>query len=142
MMAATKEEVTLYSRGYRNRTPVDEILPQHLRVHELLVRWGMWSGARSRTRSLASIESLYTKAGTPASTAPLSADIVIMDVERAVIKLPQEPDPYRLIIVLLYVRRYAPVSICQTVRLRYEAWPERIATCRSMVVNLLRRHGA
>jgi hypothetical protein len=140
LMATGKEEeaVRLYSRGYRNRTPVDEILPQHREVHAHLIRWGMWAGARGRNRSLASIEGLYTKAGTPASTAPLSADPQIMDMERAVIRLPAA---HMLTVRLLYVNRFAPVSICQRARMRYEAWPDHIATCRAMVVNLLRRHG-
>lgn len=139
LMATGKEEeaVRLYSRGYKERTPVDDVKPQHRRVHELLIRWGTWASARSRNRSLASIEGLYTKAGTPASTAPLGADAQIMDIERAVIRL---PNAHLLTVRLLYVNRWAPVSICQRVRLRYESWPEHVDCCRSMVVNLLRRH--
>jgi hypothetical protein len=133
------EAVRLYSRGYRERTPVDEVKPQHRRVHELLIRWGIWAGARVRNRSLASVEGLYTKAGTPASTAPLAADPQIMEVERAVIRL---PNAHLLTMRLLYVNRWAPLSICQRVRMRYEAWPEHVSCCRSMVVNLLRRHAA
>ena len=137
-MKPVEEAVRLYSRGYRDRTPVDEILPQHREVHAHLIRWGMWAGARGRNRSLASVEGLYTKAGTPASTAPLSADPKIMEMERAVIRL---PEAHRLTVRLLYVSRWSPVSICQRGKMRYEAWPEHIATCRAMVVNLLRRYG-
>lgn len=130
----------LYSKGYRNRTPTEEILPQHREVHARLVRWGLWAGGRSRSRSLISIESLYRKeSNTPASTAPLSADPQVMEMERAVIRL---PEAHRLTVRLLYVNRWAPVSICQRTRMRYEAWPQHIATCRAMVVNLLRRHSA
>lgn len=139
-MKPVEEAIRLYSRGYHNRTPVDEILPQHREVHAHLIRWGMWAGGRSRSRSLASVERFYRKeSNTPASTAPLSADPQIMEMERAVIRL---PDAHRLTVRLLYVNRWAPVSICQRTRMRYEAWPAHIATCRAMVVNLLRRHGA
>jgi hypothetical protein len=137
-MTNLAEGILLYSKGYRNRTPIEEILPQHRDIHARLIRWGMWAGSRGRSRSLASVEGLYTKAGTPASTAPLSADPKVMEMERAVIRL---PEAHRLTVRLLYVNRWSPVSICQRTKMRYEAWPAHIATCRSMVVNLLRRYG-
>jgi hypothetical protein len=137
-MSARDEAVRLYSRGYRDRAPVDEILPQHRAVHAHLIRWGMWAGGRHRGRSLASVERLYRReSNTPASTAPLSADPQIMEMECAVIRLPAA---HLLTVRLLYVNRWAPVSICQRSRMRYEAWPAHIATCRAMVVNLLRRY--
>lgn len=137
MMAATKVEVTLYSRGYRARTPVDEVDPDQAYLHERLIRWGLWACSKAQGRGLASIEGLYNKAGTPPSTAPLSADPAIMAVERAVTRMPKE---HRDTMRRLYVYRMTPTSICQMVRMRYEAWPAWVRVCRAMVGNLLRRH--
>ena len=130
-----EEEPRRYSRGYRMRTPVDEVAPQHRQVHELLTRWGIWANSRASRGGLASIEGLYSRGGLPPATAPLSADRQILACERAVIRL---PEVNRATVRRLYVYRLSALTICQFARLRYEAWPEHIATCRAMVVNLLR----
>jgi DNA-directed RNA polymerase specialized sigma24 family protein len=136
-MAAEKEEPRLYSRGYSERTPIDEIAPQHEEVHSLLVRWGGWVAKKHGKRSLASIEGLYSKS-TPPSTAPEASDSGLMDVERAVLRMPKD---HRKTVVLLYVRRFTPTSICSVLHLRYEGWPAWAFACRAMVRNLLRRYG-
>jgi hypothetical protein len=132
-----EEEPRLYSRGYRMRTPVDEVAPQHRQVHELLTRWGAWCRVRGARRGLLSVEGLYTTAGMPPSTAPLSSDPQIMRVERAVLRLPL---PHLRTLRWLYVSLWTPLTICKALRppLRYEAWPAHIATCRSMVINRMR----
>lgn len=132
-----EEQIRLYSRGYRLRAPVDEIAPQHEPVHALLCRWGSWASARRAGRTLASVEGLYTKAGTPAATAPLAADKSILAVERALVGMPGE---HEATIRRLYVYRMTPLAICKMMRppLRYEAWTGHIFTCRCMVINRLR----
>lgn len=133
-----RSEPRLYSRGHRDRTPVDVVLPQHADIHALLIRWGAWNASRAARRGAASVEGLYSKVGTPPATAPLAADRQIVDLERAMVAMPAEQkDTLRR----LYVFRMTPISICQLrrPRMRYEAWAEHIATCRSMALNLLRR---
>ncbi len=137
-MAIEKEEPRLYSRGYRMRAPVEEVAPQHERVHQLLIRWGCWASSRAAKRSLASIESLYTRGGgTPASTAPIAADRTILAVERALIGM---PDEHEKTLRRLYVYRMTPLAICKMMRppLRYEAWPGHIFLCRAMTINRMR----
>jgi len=129
----------LHSRGYVDRVPLDVIAEQHLGVHALLIRWGLWSGSRG-SASLASVEVFSTgKGGTPASTAPMSADPQIMAVERAVLRMPTQ---HRSTVRMLYVQRLTVLSICKAMHLRYEGWEPWIYTARCMVVNLLRRNGA
>lgn len=124
---------------WRDRTPVDEVSPQHEAVHALLIRWGLWNSGRSRGNKLASAESLYCKVAMAPSTAPLGSDPSLMAVERAVIRMPL---PHRRTMCMLYVYRWTPHTVCRQIRpgLRFEAWAEWVHTCRCMVWNLLRRH--
>lgn len=141
LLAEADEELPrLYSKGYEMRVPVEEVAPEHAKVHELLVRWGRWAGSRGRRVGLVSIEAFYTKGGTPPATAPLGADPLLMEVERAVLRM---PSAHRNTIRMIYVYRWSPSTVCGAVkpRLRYEAWPEWARTCRCMVVNLLRQAG-
>jgi hypothetical protein len=134
MLAMTEEEESprLYSRGYIFRAPTDEIAPEHLKVHELLVRWGLWVRRRSESSSLASIEGLYTKAGTPAATAPLSADPKLAAIELAVagIMLLQ----HRRLLIMLYVFRQSGYTICRAIKLRFEAYPQETHRARELVI--------
>ena len=139
MASPEEEEKLLWSRGYSMRVPVDVVEPQHARVHELLIRWGTWANSRAARPGLASVEGLYTKAGTPPATAPLSADHQVIACERAVIRMPKL---LRDTVRRLYVFRLSPLTVCQYARIRYEAWPRHVAICRSMVVNLLRFAGS
>jgi hypothetical protein len=154
---AAQEEKQSWPR-WQDRTPVDVVAPQHQAIHALLIRWGLWAVNRAKGRSLASIESLYTKERTSSSTAPLSADPMLMAVERAMISLPEEA---RATLVWIYADRLAPISICSALGelrrskfrrgekpprwavmgLRYEGWSAWAFLCRSMVVNRLRRRG-
>lgn len=121
---------------------MDEVAPQHADIHLLFIRWGRWNWERKgRGTNLASAESLYSKVTTPPSTAPMMADPTLMALERVVIRMPAQ---HGLTVRLLYIRRYTPYTICSAVRprLRYEAWPAWVFSCRAMAVNLLRRHGA
>jgi hypothetical protein len=128
----------LYSKGFRMRTPVDDVAPQHVGVHGLLIRWGRWVSQRGKKSSLPSFSLYSGTGGTPPSTAPMAADIQLVAVERSVLRMPmQHADTVRM----LYVRRLTANSICQAMRMRYEAWPDWSFSCRAMVVNRLRREG-
>jgi hypothetical protein len=117
---------------------VDEVAPQHVPIHGRLLRWGIWNRTRRNNAGLASIEGLYTKCGTPASTAPMAADPDLVAIERAVLHLPmQHMDAIRR----LYVKNESPFTVCRVLHMRYEAFPEFMFTARAMVVNLLRRQG-
>ena len=132
------EQPRLYSKGFRMRTPVDEVAPQHEALHGLLIRWGRWVSQRGKNSSLPSLPLYSGTGGTPASTAPMAADLQLVAVERAVLRMPmQHADTVRM----LYVRRLTANSICQALRMRYEAWPDWAFSCRAMVRNLLRREG-
>jgi hypothetical protein len=127
------------SKPYVDRTPVDVVDPKHADIHSLLIRWGAWARVRAVRRGLLSIEALYRRGGgTPASTAPLSADLEILGLERAMVYMPERN---RKTLIRLYVYGFSPISICTMFRIRYEKWAEWIGTCRSMARNLLRRHG-
>lgn len=134
-----EESPRLYSRGFRDRVPTDQVAPQHIVVHGQLLRWGRWSMTRRHGSSLASAESLYSgKSGTPPSTAPMVADPQIVAVERAVINMPMEhADTLRM----LYVRGFTPGSICKALHMRYEGWTHWVFACRAMCRNRLRRQG-
>jgi hypothetical protein len=133
MLAMSEEEESprLYSRGYNLRAPTDEIAPEHLKVHELLVRWGFWVRRRSSDgASLASIEGLYRK--TPPATAALAPDPVLVVIEGAVagIMLAQ----HRRLIVMLYVFRQGGYTICRAVKLRFENYPQETHRARELVI--------
>lgn len=139
-MAAEEEETPIRPR-LQDRIPVDEVAPQHAEIHALLVRWGRWNWTRKGGTALASAESLYCKVTTPPSTAPMASDPALMALERVVIRMPAQ---HGITVRKLYIFRWTPYTICSFVRprLRYEAWPAWVFSCRAMVVNLLRRHGA
>jgi DNA-directed RNA polymerase specialized sigma24 family protein len=75
---------------------------------------------------------------TPASSAPAEGAALaeLVAVERAIAKLPAA---HRKTLVLLYVHRLAAHTVSRALRLRFEGWSAWIASCRSMVANLLRR---
>ena len=140
LLAEEEQLPRLYSKGFKDRTPVDEIPLRQIPVHELLIKWGRWAGQRAKRMGLLSIEGRYTKGDTPPATAPLSADLLLIDVECAVLRMQKA---HRDTLRMLYVYRWSPCSICGALRprLRYEAWPEWALDCRAMVVNLLKREG-
>jgi hypothetical protein len=121
--------------NWRDRTPVDEVAPQHADVHALLIRWGNWNRERSKGGSLAP---LYSTAGTPPTTTPTACDPLIIETEKCVLRMPKK---YATILRDLYVYRCTPYSICDYRHLRFEAWFSWVFRARAMVVNLLRRHG-
>lgn len=127
------------------RAPVDEIAPEHQGVDRICRRWGTWNRRRAGGSSLASAESLYTKYGTPPSTAPLDADPEIMAVELAVIRMvSNEVMQYHgQTVILLYVKNYSPFTICRALKVRYEDFPRWTWTAREMVraALVVRRYG-
>jgi hypothetical protein len=133
-----EEKPRLYSKGFKDRVPVDEVAPQHMVAHGLLIRWGLWCNSRSSGSSLASAEALYSGKGMlPPATAPLGADPQVMLVERCVIRMPMQHGDT---LGMLYVRRLSPSSICRAMNLQFERWPKWIFDARCMLVNLMRRH--
>jgi hypothetical protein len=163
-----EEKPRLYSKGFKDRVPVDEVAPQHMVAHRLLIRWGLWCNSRSSGSSLASAEALYSGKGMmPPSTAPLGADPAVMAVERAMIRMPMEycllsipPIIHKLHLPLkrknmpkrigasglplklLYAWRWSPTAICAALvpRVRPEEWTGHIHKRRAMVINLMRRY--
>ena len=137
-MTEEKQEPRLYSRGYADRTPVDEIAPGQLKAHAWLIRWGRWQSESKGRAGLASVEGLYNKVGSPPSTAPMASDPVLMAIERAVIKMPEQ---HRRTLGLLYVRRFTPYTVCRDLGLRYECWPAWAFACRAMLQRLVSEDG-
>lgn len=126
-----EDEPRLYSKGFQDRVPVDEVAPGQLTAHAWFIRWGRWQGTRPSSPGLASIEGLYVKAGTPPSTAPMASDPTLMAIEVVVLDM---PIPHRDTMCMLYVRRLTPYTICRSLKpgLRYESWPNWIFSCRAM----------
>lgn len=133
-----EDEPRLYSRGYRDNVVSDQVSPQQQRVHEILVRWGAWGRRRAASSSLASIERLYTKGDSPASTAPLTGDPLIMATERAVLGL---PILHRRWLYMVYVARWTSHTACKALRLHRDSYGEFSYSARAMVANRLRQQG-
>ena len=129
----------LFSRGYRERTPVSDVPPEHVQVHSELIVWGNWNRTMRRSASLGSLESLYVKRGSPPSTAPLegSAPRFCVEIERALLRMAAKQ---RRALRLLYVVRYSPMSICDALRIRPESYAAFMRIARAMVINLRRRY--
>jgi hypothetical protein len=138
-MVEQKEEPRLYSKGWKPRnllTPADDvIMPAHEKVHELLIRWGLWARRRAPSTSLASLEGLYNKAGSPPSTAPLSADPRIAAVELAVIGIPLSL--HRRLLLMMYVLRQSNYTICRACKFPFKGYPAETFRARQMVVERL-----
>ena len=108
------------------------------------------------------MESVYRRlGGTPAATAPVGLDPALVDVERALLRMPIEKmalrrkwvngtGPRQLVVIkaleapgltlrFLYAYRWQPCTICEELvpRLRPAAWPGHIGACRSMLAALL-----
>jgi DNA-directed RNA polymerase specialized sigma24 family protein len=130
------ETVRLYSKP--SRVAADVVAEQHQAVHGDLDRWGRWNRERTQSRGCASAESVYEKYRTPGATIQ-EVDLRSVAIERAVLHLPLQ---HRDTVRLFYVQRISPNGICRVFSLRYEAFPEWMFGCRSMVLNILRRHGA
>jgi hypothetical protein len=126
-----EEKPRLWSRGFKIRAPLDEVAPEHAKVHELCVRWGLWVRRRSPSTSLASIEGLYSKGGTPPATAPLSADPALAAVEMSVQRIMLFQ--HRRLVIMLYILRCSGYTICRAIRLPFEAYPGETYRARSMV---------
>lgn len=132
---AADDEPRLYSKPVR--VPVDIVAPQHEDIHADLEKWGRWNRERMRSRSCASAESVYERTRTPSATVE-EVDLRSVAIEKAVLRMPeQQRDTTRL----FYVQGVSPNGICRMFSLRYEAFPQWMFTCRSMVLNLLRRQG-
>jgi DNA-directed RNA polymerase specialized sigma24 family protein len=129
------ETVRLYSK--KARVPVDEVADQHEDIHAELKRWGFWNRERVSVKGCASMESLYVKYATPASTAR-GVDLRSVEIERAVLRMPKQ---HRDTTRLYYVQGISPNGICRVFTLRFEAFPQWMFHCRAMVLNLLRRQG-
>lgn len=157
----------LYSKGYEDNVPTDDVPERHLAQHALLLRWGSWARVRANSGGAGgSVEALYRRGGgTPPATAPAGTDPELMQVELAVLRMPAESAVMRfrwavesgkrtrhavrlqapgLTLRLLYVHQWGPSTVCIALipQLRPRAWIEHIATCRAMVQNMMRRrHG-
>lgn len=138
-MTEEKEEPRLYSRGWKPNellAPADDVIaPEHAKAHELLIRWGLWARKRAPSTSLASLEGLYNRAGTPAATAPLAADPRIAAVELAVIGVPLPT--HRRLLLMMYVLRMSNYTICRACKLLFQTYPQETYLARQMVVSRL-----
>jgi hypothetical protein len=130
-------DLRLYSRRYTDDVATDVIAPEHIALHGRLGRWGSWARRRSTGRSLASVEGLYSRGGgSPASTAPLGADLETVEMELAVIRVPDVRQ--RTTVIRLYVFSLAPHTICvRMLRLKPAQWPAWIHGCREAVLSNL-----
>lgn len=133
-MNAVSEVPRLYSKPVR--APVDEISERHGQIHAELERWGAWNADRYKAGTSGSVESRYREQLPPATGQDV--DPRMIQLERAVLAMPAQ---YRDTVRMFYVSRMDPRTICRVFTLRYEVFPAWMATCRAMVLNILRRNG-
>jgi hypothetical protein len=118
----------------QDRIPVDVVAPGQENLHAWLIRWGRWQNTRPASHTLASVEGLYNKVGTPPSTAPMASDPTLMAIEVAVVGM---LTPHRDTLQMFYIKRFTPYTICRAIKprpgLRYESWAAWIFSCRSSV---------
>lgn len=139
MTLEEKEKPRLYSRGWKPNqllAPADDVIaPEHAKVHDLLIRWGLWARKRAPSASLASLEGLYTKAGTPPATAPLAADPRVAAVELAVVGVAHPV--YKRLLLMMYVFRMSNYTICRACKFKFTAYPQETYQARQLLVPML-----
>ena len=124
---------------------MDRVSEKHRQIHEDLESWGRWSRERRTRMACGSAEGRYLprrpqgevwEYEPPRASLPQVPNLYNLAVDRAVLRLPER---HRKAVKMFYVERRDPRALCRALALRWAAFPELMATCRDMVLNLMRK---
>lgn len=137
--------------AWKPRQPTDAVAAEHVKVHELLERWGRWLSEGYSPSTCASLEKGYFKGGseaTPPSTAAAAPDPRVVAFDHVMRLMRQRVPQHFECLRLYYVERMRPwdankgiPSICRTLAIHWRDFDWYIGHCRSMARNIAHELG-